>query len=81
MQRTVNLTDQRALGQHQADTDIKAAVIVDVCIKRETFFLAFVGGHDVGLIFPQPRQHRHDEQVKITGKVGHNDIERVTLFE
>ncbi len=81
MQCAVHLTDQRALGQHQADADIKAAVIVDVCIKREALFLAFVGGHDVGLIFPQPRQHRHDEQVKITGKVGHNDIERVTLFE
>lgn len=57
MQRAVHLTDQRALGQHQADADIKAAVIVDVCIKREALFLAFVGGHDVGLIFPQPRQH------------------------
>lgn len=39
VQSAVDLFDQRALGQQQADADIEAAVVVDIGIPGKSFFL------------------------------------------
>lgn len=81
MQFGPNLFNDSALGQHRADTEVCAVIVVNIRLIGKAALLPVIGGHNVGLIDPQPCQNRYEDQINIARKISHDNIKRVPVFE
>lgn len=80
VQLGTDLFDEGALGQHQANTEVDAVVVVNIGLIGETTLAPLIGGHDVGLIDPQPCLNRRENQNNILREIRHYDIQCVLIF-
>ena len=81
MEGGVEVSEEGGVGEDEGDGDMKGGVIVDVWIKGEGVFVGLVSGDDVGVILGEGGEEGEDEEVKMRGKVGENEIEGVRVLE